>query len=381
MRATLAIVVMFGCSGRDATPTPTPTSTPSPTPIPSRTPSTSTSPSPSASCAEIAVSPPRREERVSFRPREVQGKNLTASYEMSYVAVAGGQRWAGSAYDGAALWDGSERLRHIACVTSACLPHEVAFTDGGKTLLVGLSRFDVETGQGTVPEVEPALESTGLNEIESVAWGPDGALMVVAAQHRPSRCCRDRATPERASPPRFLALDGKTGALVKDLGQRWSQAAAVSATQIVAATRDGLTVWDRETFTPTLRAGQQASRLYLHPDGALLASVAGGEITLWRMPDFCPVARFAADREFVQALAFHPTAPVLFTAGTDRTIRAFSTSTAEAGMTLGAYPVPGTRAAIDQVSRTMAVTADGRLLVVPLYMDERVLVLEIALPP
>ena len=297
---------------------------------------------------------------------------------MTDVAVAGGQRWAGSGYDGAALWQGSERLRHIPCVTQACLAHEVAFTDGGKTLLVGVSRFDVETGQGTVPEVQPALEATGLNEIESVAWGPDGALMVVAAQHRPSRCCRDRAAPERGSPPRFLAIDGKTGALVKDLGERWSRAAAVSATQIVAATREGLTVWDRETFTPAVRAKQQASRLYLHPDGALLASADRGEVTLWRMPDFCPVARFAVDREFVRALAFHPTAPVLFTAGSDASLRAFSTE--QAGLELGSYKVPAPTHA-DHVTGTMAVTADGRLLVVPLYMDERVLVLEIALPP
>ena len=341
--------------------------------------STSTSTKPRESCDPVEIAQARREPGVSFTPREVNGKNQTGAYQMSHVAAGGGARWAGAAYDGAALWDGTRRLRHIPCSTRSCTPNEVAFAADGKTLLVGVSRFDIESGQGTALDVITAVHSTSMNEVEAVAWAPDGSLALAAMQHRPSRCCRDRAAASPTPPPRFLAIDGASGALIRDLGPRNGKAMAVGPASIFAVAAGGLTAWDRATFAPTTRAGMRPNRLLLHPSGALLASADRGEVTLWRLQDFCPVARFVADAAFVHAMAFHPTAPVLFTSGGDRAIHAFSTE--RPGVELGAYQVPDARRDMSQVTGALAVTSDGRLLVAPLYMDERVIALEIAIAP
>jgi WD40 repeat protein len=383
--ALVMIAVVASCPvscSKEPAPTPIPTPSPGPDPGPKPSPTPRIDGTAAASCAETpALAQPTAEHRVRLTARVVNGINRTHSYEMRFVAAApDGARWAGSASDGAALWEGTERLRHIPCTTGACQPHEVAFAADGKTLMVGPSRFDIETGQGAQLDLEGAFATTGMNEVESVAWAADGTLVLAATQHRPSRCCRDK--PDTADPPpsgpRLLLLDGHTGALVRDLGLTWSRALAITAAQVVAGTRDGLTVWDRATLTPTVRVDVQASRLVAHPSGALLASVQRGEVTLWRLPDFCPVGRFAADREFVHALAFHPTAPVLFTTGTDGAIHAYSTDTP--GLELGSYAVPGARSDRNQVAGTLALTADGASLVAPIYMEERVLVLAIDVP-
>jgi hypothetical protein len=96
------------------------------------------------------------------------------------------------------------------------------------------------------------------------------------------------------------------------------------------------------------------------------------------MPDFCPIARFGdAKGEFVHALAFHPTAPVLF-ASTEHTVHAFSLDTP--GEELGAAEVTGGSGAVAQTVDSMAVTADGALLVVPVYLADDIIFFDVAPP-
>jgi hypothetical protein len=312
----------------------------------------------------------------------VKGGNLTHSYRFDSTAAAGdGRRWAGAAYDGAVLWDGDRRVRVIAPGQSSWIPHDLALADDGATLLAGLIRVDLASGAASpLAEVRTALELTGSNEVTAVAWPPDGAVVLAGAHYRPSACCRDRADARPHADDRILLLDGKTGALVRDLAASpgFTHAVAASRAQLVAVTRDGLTAWDRASLTATSRAEPRASgRPVFDRSGRWLATSDGGAITLWRMPDFCPLARFGGERPAVHALAFHPTAPVLF-AATDHAVHAFSID--RPGEELGAAEVTGGSPAVEQAIDTLAVTGDGTRLVVPVYLGDDVLLFDVAPP-
>jgi hypothetical protein len=336
-----------------------------------------------ASCPAMPeLSPARQGRPVELTVAKVVSEgNKTRAYEMMYVAAeTTGTRWAGSAYDGAVVWRGTAREREIAC--AGCTPHQVAFAANGKTLLVGLNRMDLDGGTVTpLAEVQSSLQRAGTNEVTSVAWPPDGEVVVAATHFRPSACCRDRSAPSGPSPPdKALVLDGTTGALVRELEviPGFSGSVAASARQIVVGTNGGLTAWDRADFTATTRAEPPyAGRLQFHPSGRLLVTSMKGEITLWRMPDFCPVGRFTADREFVHAIAFHPTAPVMFTVGSDRSIHVFSTEAP--GEALGSAEVPGAND-IAEAARSIAITGDGKTLIAPLYLRKDVVFFDVRLP-
>ena len=314
----------------------------------------------------------------------VKGGNRTRAYRIARTSAAStGARWAGAAYDGGVLWDGTRRVRELPCGDFGCTPHDAVMADDGKTLLIGLNRIDLASGTATsLPGARPAIESAGMTEVTAVAWTPDGGLLLAATHHRPSRCCRDREhTSDRAPPPdKALVLDGTTGALVRDLAEviGFSHGVAASNAQLVAVTRDGITAWDRATFTATTRdEPRSASRLVFDRTGRWLATIERGLITLWRMPDFCPVARFGDEQVFVHAVAFHPTAPVLF-AAREHTVHALALDAP--GEELGTAEVTGGSGAVAQTIDSLAVTADGKLLVVPVYLADDVLFLDVTPP-
>ncbi len=311
-----------------------------------------------------------------------KGGNRTGSYRIDRTAAArDGRRWVGAAYDGAVVWDGDRRVREIPPGPSSWIPHELALADDGTTLLAGLMRIDLATGAvSPLAGARTAVEISQNNEVTAVAWPPDGAVVLVASHYRPSACCRDRADDRPHADDRVLLLDGTSGALVRDLAPApgFTHALAASRAQLVAVTRDGLTAWDRATLTATTRAEPRASgRPVFDPSGRWLATTDGGAITLWRMPDFCPVARFGSDKPFVHALAFHPTAPVLF-ASTEHTVHAYSID--RPGEELGSAEVTGGSPAIEQTIDSLAVTGDGTRLVVPVYFGDDVLFFDVSPP-
>ena len=312
----------------------------------------------------------------------IAGGNRTRAYRIGRAAAgATGGLWAGTAYDGGVLWDGTRRVRELPCGQTGCMPQDAALTADGATLLAGLTRIDLATGAAAPLEgSRGALEHAGMNEVTAVAWPPDGEVALVTAHFRPRACCRDRdqASEVRLPPDRALVLDGRSGALVRDLAvvPGFSHAAAASQAQLVAVTLDGLTAWDRATFTATRRDAPPATaRLTFDRAGRWLATTSQGEITLWRMPDFCPVARFGDPRDPVHALAFHPGAPVLF-AATEHTVHAYSLDAP--GEELGAAEITGGSGAVAQTIDSLAVTPDGRLLAVPVYLADDVVFLEVA---
>jgi hypothetical protein len=311
-----------------------------------------------------------------------KGGNRTDSYRIDRTTAArDGRRWAGAAYDGAIVWDGDKRVRVIAPGLSSWIPHDAALADDGATLLAGLHRVDLASGAvSPLAEAGQSIERSGNNEVTAVAWPSDGAVVLVSAHFRPSACCRDRADAQPHADDRVLLLDGKTGALVRDLAPSpgFSHGLAASRAQLVAGTRDGLTSWDRASLTATTRTEPRATNLLLFdPSGRWLASTDGGVITLWRMPDFCPVARVGSEKPFVHALAFHPTAPVLF-AATDHTVHVLSID--RPGEELGAAEVTGGSPAVEQGIDSLAVTGDGTRLVVPVYLGDDVLFFDVAPP-
>jgi hypothetical protein len=333
----------------------------------------------------VAIRPAPAERRWPLRVADrVKGGNKTRSYRIARTsAAASGAGWAGAAYDGGVLWEGTRRVRELPCGEFGCTPHDAVLADDGKTLLIGLNRVDLTSGTATsLPGARSAIERASMNEVTAVAWTPDGGLLLAATHHRPSRCCRDREhASDRAPPPdKALLLDGTTGALVRDLAeiQGFSHGVAASNVQLVAVTRDGITAWDRATFTATTReTPRSASPMVFDRSGRWLATSERGEVTVWRMPDFCPVARFGDDKAFVHALAFHPTAPVLF-AAREHTVHAFALDTP--GEELGTADVTGGSGAVAQTIDSLVVTADGKLLVVPVYLADDVLFLDVTPP-
>lgn len=314
----------------------------------------------------------------------VKGGNKTRSYAiMRTTAGPTGARWAGAAFDGGVLWEGEKRIRDLPCGEYGCTPHDATLADDGKTLLIGLNRIDLASGAvRSLTEVGMALHAARTTEVTAVAWPPDGAVAIAATHHRPLPIPRDRApaNPGPTPPDRAIVIDGNTGALVRDLASMsgFSHSVAASAVQLVAMTTDGLTVWDRATFTATRRdAPRSASRLVFDRAGRWLASTTRGEITLWRMPDFCPVARFGGEEQAVHALAFHPTVPVLF-ASTEHTVHAYSIDVP--GEVLGAAEVTGGSGAVAQTIDSLVVTGDGRRLVVPVYLADDVLFFDVTPP-
>jgi hypothetical protein len=89
------------------------------------------------------------------------------------------------------------------------------------------------------------------------------------------------------------------------------------------------------------------------------------------------VARVGSEKPFVHALAFHPTAPVLF-AATDHTVHVLSID--RPGTELGAAEVTGGSPAVEQAIDTLAVTGDGTRLVVPVYLGDDVLFFDVTPP-
>ncbi len=314
----------------------------------------------------------------------VKGGNKTRTYAiMRTTAAATGTRWAGAAFDGGVLWDGDKRVRELPCGTADCTPHDATLSDDGKTLLIGLNRIDLDSGAVTsLSQVNKALHTAQTTEVTAIAWPRDGAIALASTHYRPLPIPRDRAPPNPGPmpPDRAIVIDGMTGALVRDLASMrgFSHSLAASSAQLVAMTQDGLTAWDRATFTATRRTEPADGNLLVFDrSGRWLASTRQGEITLWRMPDFCPVARFGAETEFVHALAFHPTAPVLF-ASTEHTVHAYSID--NPGEELGAAEVAAGSPALAQSIDSLLVTADGTRLVVPVYMGEDILFFDVTPP-
>ncbi len=388
-RAIALVAALLACSRGDPTERPGSPSREGPaTPAKPRAPEVLRDGRTAATCPPLPdpalVRPAPAARRWPLRVAErIRGGNKTSSYRIARtVPAATGARWAGAAYDGGVLFDGTRRIRHFPCGEYGCMPQDAALSDDGKTLFIGLIRIDLATGTPTpLSGARTAIESAKMNEVTSVAWTPDGALVLAATHFRPSACCRAGESAGPAPFDRALVLDGSTGALVRDLAPApgFSHSVAASGAQLVAMTKDGLTAWDRATFTPTLRSEPRAGNtLTFDRAGRWLATTQQGEITLWRMPDFCPVARFGDARgEFVHALAFHPTAPVLF-AGTEHAGHAFSLDAP--GEELGAADVTGGSGAVAQTVDSLAVTADGALLVVPVYLADDIVFFDVTPP-
>lgn len=197
-------------------------------------------------------------------------------------------------------------------------------------------RLDVASRQWlSLPSVSDrlldGLEETpaGSFTVQTSAWSPDGADMVVFADYRPSRRSR---TPDRWQGPtgRLLWLEGATRQLIQVLweGRGETISAIAIGDRAIVAAGETMRVWDRHTRQ--IRATHRVHRgmvrqMQFSPNGRLLASIgADGQLILWDTAQWTQIASWQAHDNDGWAIAFHPTLPILASGGWDNQVKLWS---------------------------------------------------------
>jgi WD40 repeat protein len=194
------------------------------------------------------------------------------------------------------------------------------FSPDGRTLSLGRYRYDLAADRFfTPPGVEGALRvgvpsrrDTAFG-VESAAFSPDGDLLVVLAKHAPSGDL-DTGQPYLGPTGRLLALDGRTGSLLRVLweGEDYESSGVFHVgDRLVLAGGIKLRVFERpglgERAAVKAHQGTQVDALALSPDGAQVATAgANGEIAIWTLPALDAIRAWKAHDGRVRALAIHP---------------------------------------------------------------------------
>jgi WD40 repeat protein len=194
-----------------------------------------------------------------------------------------------------------------------------SFSPDGRTLSLGPYRYDLAADRFfTPPGVEnallvrvPSVRDTAFG-IASAAFSPDGDLLVVLARHAPSGDL-DTGPPYLGPTGRLLALDGRTGSLLRVLWEGMDYECSVLhvGDRLVLAGGVGLRVFERpglgQRAAVKAHKGTQVNALALFPDGTQVATAgANGEIAIWTLPALDAVRAFKAHDGRARALALHP---------------------------------------------------------------------------
>jgi WD40 repeat protein len=220
--------------------------------------------------------------------------------------------------------------------------------------------------------------------VTSAAFSPDGALLVVSASHAPSGGL-DTGPAYPGPTGRLLALDGRTGALVRVLWEGSdveTPRVLLVDDRFVLAGGTALRVFERpglaERASVKPHGGMYVNALALSPDGTRLASGgADGGIALWVLPALDALRRWKGHDDSVTALAFHPGpsaspgAPLLVSGGDDGRLRWFSTEgrlvadDAQGGPVEGIALSPGGDRMVVAVGGAAATLRYERLTILP----------------
>lgn len=248
-----------------------------------------------------------------------------------------GGRWAGAWAAGVRVFDGDRELatyaqRHNAAGSIGFSP------DSG----VGLVDLDAATGAVVAQPPIPALAAFAASSGRPAPPGlsapaarksEDGSLVVVAA----TGVTRDRTKglrhPATGDSEWLIALDGKTRAPATVL---WSSAQphnriAIGPSHIAAGGLAGLHVFDRDVLTTPIDLGLRGViGVALSADGGHLAAIGDTRtVAIWRTGTWqAPLARFEAGTDYLSAVAFHPTRPLLAVGSRARHLRIYPVTSA-----------------------------------------------------
>jgi len=285
-----------------------------------------------------------------------------------------GSTWASATPDAIQLWDGDQPATSARLEDADGYQIEaLGFSADGARLAASPAVFDVSSaklnelpglrdafGQGLNP-----LDNAGADEryrVSAAAWSPTLDELVVAVEYREPMTARGKKSPPRTLPRnRLLVFDDKL-VMKKDLDPDDSVVgwfAVAVDDRFAVAIGDRVVVWDRKGYTKlaTLETPERPGQtLRLSPDGKRVA-VIGERVWLWRTDTWKLEHSWQAHESHGQALAFHPSAPILASGDADGSVKLWR-------LTDAAPPALLAEQKVGKLVRAIAFAAEGNRLIV-----------------
>ena len=234
---------------------------------------------------------------------------------------------------------------------------ELQVASNGSTLLAGTLRIPKKGDDYQ----DPFLVDSGIfkratrhggYEVHSTSWSPDGRLAVIGLFYRPGRCknCKGCETPYKGPKKLVVLVDGRVGVPLARLEGDEDGPFALSNDLILVSDGTKVRAWKRKDLFPkglpetgatkrplsiseVTRMDVPASaliekdalgwsRIRFSPDGKLLAAVSlQGDVVLKDTKTLETVYAWKGHKDAATALAFHPSLPILATAGADSRLK------------------------------------------------------------
>lgn len=248
----------------------------------------------------------------------------------------------------------------------------------------------------------PGPRRHGGYEVKVSTWSGDGKLSVQGLGYRPGRCKSCKGCEKTYDGPKRLVIvvDGATAARVACLESKWLGPMAVSAAHIAILDSNTLKVWNRadlpapkepeegpkrgniggaaseKPVAPKLAVVEKTYgwlKMRFNPAGELLAAgEQQGWLTIKETGKYTTESRWQAHEEAASALAFHPTLPILATAGSDRKVHLWNIEGKPVKLATATLPP----SEFDNPRpEDMAFSPDGTTLAVALYTLDRKVIL------
>lgn len=261
------------------------------------------------------------------------------------VGAGGGDRWAAAGWGGLRTFRGLEPERLDASRPPGAASgtdadkrkaavrggfHSLVASRDGAWLFAGTLALDATTWRSrALPNLREVIgRSTayaGGYEPHAAAWGPLGQVLVVGLYYRPGRALHASS---RRLPERVVAVDGHSGKAQAELSGGSDGPLAVGRHRVATTTMGStLRLYRRDGWALEAELGRAVSwvrRMRFSPDDASLAGVTGrGEAFLLAGPEppgeastppMSLAVLWRAHAGYAEALAWHPTLPVLATA-------------------------------------------------------------------